>query len=77
QRIAGPQQIVETGMAFWSSRLVLTAVECGVFTELAEGPRTRGELIEAFGWHPRAAGDALDALVALGLLRRDRSGRYS
>ncbi|MGH3959246.1 methyltransferase [Mycobacterium sp.] len=77
RRFGGPHHIVEMGMAFWSSRLVLTAVECGVFTALADGPLSGPELIEAFGWHPRAAGDALDALVALGLLRRDRSGRYS
>ena len=77
RRVHGPQQIVEMGMAFWSSRLILTAVECGLFTKLAEGPLTGPELIETFGWHPRAAGDALDALVSLGLLRRDRSGRYA
>ncbi|MCV7257941.1 methyltransferase [Mycobacterium shimoidei] len=77
RRVHGPQQIVEMGMGFWSSRLILTAVEYGVFTKLAEGPMTRAELTEAFGWHPRAAGDALDALVALRLLRRDRSGHYS
>jgi hypothetical protein len=28
------------------------------------------------GWQPGAAGSELDALVALGLLRRDRAGRY-
>lgn len=77
RRFGGPQHILEMGMAFWSSRLILTAVECGVFTALAAGPMSGPQLIEAFGWHPRAAGDALDALVALGLLRRDRSGRYS
>lgn len=77
QRIGGPQHIVEMGMGFWSSRLVLTAVECGVFTALGSGPMPGADLSEAIGWHPRAATDALDALVALGLLRRDRSGRYS
>lgn len=77
RRFGGPQQIVEEGMAFWSSRLILTAVECGVFTTLAQGPMTGQELIEVIGWHPRAANNALDALVSVGLLRRDRSGRYS
>src|SRR6185369_11086148 len=76
RRFAGPQDIVEMGMAFWSSRLVMTGVECGVFTHLAAGPRTERELIDLLGWHPRAAGTALGALVAVGLLRRDRSGRY-
>lgn len=77
RHFGGPQTIVEMGMAFWSSRLILTVVEHGVFTELAGGPLSKQELTDALGWHPRAAGTALDALVAAGLLRRDRSGRYS
>jgi Dimerisation domain len=77
RRIAGPQNILEMGMAFWSSRVVLAAVEFGVFTQLAAGPLSGQELMNALGWHPRAAGPVLDALVALGLLRRDRAGRYS
>ena len=64
-------------MAFWSSRLILTAVERGVFTLLAEGPLSAHTLIDRLGWHPRAATTALDALVAAGLLRRDKAGRYS
>jgi hypothetical protein len=76
RRLAGPQNIVEVGMAFWSSRVVLTAVEFGVFTELAAGPLSTQEMIDRLGWHPRAAGPVLDALVGLGLRRRDRAGRY-
>jgi hypothetical protein len=72
-----PQAIIGDGMAFSSSRLILTAVEGGVFTLLARGPLSGRELIERLGWHPRAAATALDALVAGGLLRRDRAGRYS
>ena len=67
----------ELGMSFWSSRVVLTAVEFGVFTELAKGPRSLQELIDHFGWHPRAAGTFLDALVGVGLLKRDREERYA
>ncbi len=74
---ADPQQILELGMAFWSSRVVLTAVEFGVFTELAKGPRSLPELLDRFGWHPRAAGAFLDALVGVGLLKRDREHRYA
>ena len=55
-------------MAFWSSRVVLAAVEFGVFTQLAAGPLSGQELMDQIGWHPRAAGPVLDALVALGLL---------
>lgn len=77
RRFGGPQEIVELGMSFWSSRLVLSAVESGVFTELANGAACETELADALGWHPRAAGTALDALVAAGLLRRDKTGRYA
>jgi hypothetical protein len=74
---ADPRKVLELGMAFWSSRVVLTAAEHGLFTELAGGPRSAEELMDRFGWHPRAAGPFLDALVGMGLLRRDRAGRYS
>jgi hypothetical protein len=37
RHFGGPQTIVEMGMTFCSSRLNLTAVERGVFTELAGG----------------------------------------
>jgi len=77
RRFGGPQDIVETGISSWSSRLTLSAVESGVFTGLANGPLRERELAEAVGWHPRAAGTALDALVAARLLRRDRAGRYA
>jgi hypothetical protein len=77
RHFADPQRILELGMAFWSSRVVLTAVEFGVFTELAGGPRSAQSLMDRFGWHPRAAGPFLDALVGMGLLRRDRAGLYS
>lgn len=77
RRFGGPQEIVRMGMSFWSSRLILSAVESGVFTELGHGRASERELADALGWHPRAAGTALDALVAAGLLRRDRAGRYA
>jgi hypothetical protein len=77
RHFARPQNILEVGMAFWSSRVVLTAVEFGVFTALAAGPLSTQEIMNKLGWHPRAAGPVLDALVGLGLLRRDRAGLYS
>ncbi|MFI5783486.1 methyltransferase [Nocardia sp. NPDC051570] len=77
RRFADPQKILQTGMAFWSSRVVLTAVEFGVFTELAVSPLSKQELIDRLGWHPRAAGPFLGALVDLGLLRCNRAGLYA
>jgi hypothetical protein len=77
RRVVQPQNILEMGMAFWSRRAVVAAVEFGVFTQLAAGPLSGQELMDKLGWHPQAAEPVLDALVVLGLLRRDRAGRYS
>jgi len=49
---------------------MLSAVEIGVFTELANGPEEFNRLIGRLGLHPRSARDFLDALVALGFLHR-------
>jgi precorrin-6B methylase 2 len=77
RRLGGPQDLVQLGMSFWSSRLIQSAVEAGVFTVLADGPKFEWDLADTLGWHPRAAGTALGGLVEAGLLRRDKSGRYA
>jgi hypothetical protein len=64
-------RILELGLAFWSSKTLLSAVELGVFTELANGPLTTDELRERIGIHERAARDFFDTLVALRMLERD------
>ena len=77
-QFADPQKILELGMSFWSSRVVLTAVEFGVFTELASGPQSAHALMSRFGWHPRAADAFLDEeFVGMELLCRDQAGLYS
>lgn len=65
-----PEKILQTGMAFWASKTLLSAVEIGVFTELAHGPEAFEALRGRLGLHARAARDFLDALVALGFLQR-------
>jgi hypothetical protein len=63
------------GFAFFTSKTLLTAVELGVFTVLAErGPMTGPELGKVLGLHERAIWDFFDALVALGFLERDGDG---
>ena len=71
-----PDAILQTGLAFWASKTLLSAIELGVFTELARGPADLGALRDALGLHPRAAADFLDALVALGFLSRT-DGHYA
>ncbi|MGH7785743.1 MAG: methyltransferase [Candidatus Binatia bacterium] len=63
--------IMQVGFGFWSSKVLLTAVEMGLFSELAQRPQRLAELQSGFALHPRAAHDFLDALVALGFLQRD------
>jgi O-methyltransferase domain/Dimerisation domain len=66
-----PEKILQTGLAFWPSKTLLSAIEMGVFTELAHGPEYFDALSGRLGLHPRSARDFLDALVALGFLSRD------
>ena len=39
-----PDRILQAGFGFWAARVLLSAIELGVFTELARGPRTRVQL---------------------------------
>ncbi|MCP9887056.1 methyltransferase [Cyanobium sp. ATX 6A2] len=70
QNQPSPERILQTGLAFWSSKVLLSAIEIGVFSELARGPEPFEALSARLGLHPRSARDFLDALVALGFLQR-------
>jgi O-methyltransferase domain/Dimerisation domain len=71
-----PAHIFKIGFGFWETKALLSAVELGLFTELANGPEDLNTLSARLGLHDRAARDFLDALVALKLLER-QDGRYS
>jgi O-methyltransferase domain/Dimerisation domain len=71
-----PIHIVQVGFGFWGARALHSAVELGVFTELAQGPLDADALRVRVGLHPRGARDFFDALVALGMLHRT-DGVYS
>jgi hypothetical protein len=69
-----PEKILNTGMAFWASKALLSAVEMGVFSELSHRPERFETLSRRLGLHPRSARDFFDTLVALGfLIRKDDS----
>lgn len=73
-----PERIRHLALAFRESRVLLSAIELGVFTELStNGPGTAGALGVRLGVHPRGARDFFDTLVALDLLDRDEDGAYS
>ena len=70
-----PDQILRVGLGFWASKVLLSAVELELFTELAKHPSDLETLQGRLRLHSRSARDFLDALVALKFLER-REGRY-
>jgi hypothetical protein len=71
-----PESILKVGLGFWSSKVLLSAVEMELFTDLAKGPQSLESIQGRLGLHPRSGRDFLDALVALGFLVR-AGGEYS
>ncbi|MDB6019928.1 MAG: methyltransferase, partial [Pedosphaera sp.] len=69
-----PHAILQTAFSFWSSKVLLTAVEFGVFTRLANRQLTGAELGAELQLHPRAIADFFDTLVSLKFLGRDGDG---
>ena len=69
-----PARIMEVGMAFWPAKVLLSAVELGLFTQLGATSMTGRELQSALRLHLRANPDFFDALVALHFLERDGVG---
>lgn len=71
-----PDAILQLGFGYWGSKTLLSAVELGLFTELAQGPLTLDAVRARLNLHERGARDFLDALVALGMLLR-HEGTYA
>eukprot|EP00913_Durusdinium_trenchii_P013368 g12549.t1 len=69
-----PSRILQNAFGFWNSKVLLTAVEFGLFTRLAGRRLTGAELGEELELHPRAIADFFDALVAMKFLGRDGDG---
>ncbi|MBX3235870.1 MAG: methyltransferase [Nitrospiraceae bacterium] len=70
KRAVTPEGILQLGFAFWGSKTLLSAIELGLFTELARGAKDEKTLTQKLGLHRRSARDFFDALVALGMLKR-------
>ena len=65
-----PSHIMQVGMGFWASKILLTAVKLELFTLLAEKPASAAEIKQKLCIHDRSLYDFLDSLVALGFLKR-------
>jgi len=74
---SNPVAILQTAFSFWSSKVLLTAVEFGVFTRLADRQLTGAELGRELGLYPRGIADFFDALVAMKFLDREGDGPQS
>lgn len=70
-----PEKILGLGLGFWNSKALLSAVELGLFSVLAQAPADAEALRARLGLHERSARDFFDALVALGMLERE-NGLY-
>jgi O-methyltransferase/methyltransferase family protein len=71
-----PDHILHLGFGFMASKVLLSAVELGLFSELAPAALDADAIGQRLGLHPRGLRDFLDALVALGMLARN-DGLYS
>jgi hypothetical protein len=69
-----PARIMEVGLAFWPSKVLLSAVELGLFTKLGSAAMTGAELQDALVLSDRSNPDFFDTLVALKFLERDGDG---
>lgn len=70
-----PERIMQTGMAFWPAKTLLSAVKLNLFGQLAGRTRPAAELQRELDLHDHSLYDFLDALVALGFLERDGFGK--
>ena len=77
RQILNPDRLVELGYAFRGAKVLMSAVELGVFTALGQSAADGHTLRTRLGLDKRGARDFFDALVALGLLRRNDDGRYA
>ncbi len=72
---AEQDRIGEMTRSFMQSRILLSAVELGVFRAVADGADTAEAVARAIDADPRATAMLLDALTAIELMAKER-GRY-
>jgi hypothetical protein len=66
-----PDQALQIGLGFRASKVLLSAVELGVFTVVGRQPAHLATLSRQLRPHERGARDFLGALVSLKLLKRE------
>jgi len=71
-----PAMIMEDITGAWRARALVAAVDLDVFGKIAAGKRTVKDIAEGVGASPRGMASLLDALTAIGYLRKAGS-RYN
>jgi hypothetical protein len=74
--ISLPSEFMELVNGFRNSRIILSAYELELFTQLKEQPVISGEVAARLRMDPRALDRFMNALVAIGLLRKT-NGQFS
>ena len=72
-----PERLMELSFAYAPPLIISAGVRNKVFDSLEEGAKTPKQLAEETGASARALGILMNALVGLGLLKKDRQGEYS
>lgn len=70
--VPSADKIELVAVGFMASKVLFTAIEFVLFTELAKGSLKAEEIQLRMGLHPSGVRDFLDPLVALGMLERQR-----
>jgi len=70
------QQLFEDLDGFTSSRVLMAAIELGLFAALRDGPLTHGEILQRLALHPEKGADFLSICARFGYLGRE-GDRYS
>jgi ubiquinone/menaquinone biosynthesis C-methylase UbiE len=72
-----PERLMELSFAYAPPLIISAGVSNKVFDCLEDGAKTTKQLAEETGASARALGILMNALVGLGLLKKDRQERYS
>src|ERR1700747_543139 len=72
-----PERLMELSFAYAPPLIISAGVSNKVFDSLEDGAKTPEQIAEETGASARALGILMNALVGLGLLKKDRQGKYS
>ena len=72
-----PERLMELSFAYAPPLIISAAVSNGVFDSLEDSTKTAEQVAEKTGASARALRILMNALIGLGLLKKDRQGKYS